>query len=186
MDELITILDSEGNFTGKIKLKSYAHSMGLFHATVHIWFYTIDGMILIQQRGKNKDTYPLLWDVSVAGHIAAGEETELSAIREVKEEIGITVTGDSLEKIGVFKSVQKHNKNLIDCEFHHTFLCELKMPFENLQKQESEIAALHLIPLTQFSKEISGITNNHKYVPHSNIYYKTIIKAIQKRITTLE
>lgn len=182
MDELIDILDSEGNFTGKTKLKSYAHSMGLFHATVHIWFYTIDGKILLQQRGKNKDTHPLLWDLSVAGHVAAGEEIELSAIREVEEEIGITITKDNLEKIGVFKSVQKHSDNLIDCEFHHTFLCELKVSLEELQKQESEVEALDLISLLKFSEETWGMANTQKYVPHGATYYSTIIKAIKERL----
>ncbi|MGB3152847.1 MAG: hydrolase, partial [Maribacter sp.] len=37
MDELIDILNEEGEFTGETKLKSYAHRMGLFHSTVHIW-----------------------------------------------------------------------------------------------------------------------------------------------------
>lgn len=182
MEELIDILDSEGNFTGRTKLKSHAHSMGLFHATVHIWFYTINGKILVQQRGKNKDTHPLLWDVSVAGHVAAGEEIELSAIRECEEEIGIIITKDNLEKIEVFKSVQKHNDNLIDCEFHHTFLCELKVPLEKLQKQESEVEMLDLISLLKFSEETWGMANSQKYVPHGATYYSTIIKAIQERL----
>lgn len=182
MDELIDILDSKGNFTGKTKLKSHAHSMGLFHATVHIWFYTINEKILLQQRGKNKDTHPLLWDVSVAGHVAEGEEIELSAIREVEEEIGITITKDNLEKIGVFKSVKKHSDNLIDCEFHHTFLCELKIPLEELHKQQSEVEALDLISLLKFSEETWGMANTQKYVPHGVTYYSTIIKAIQERL----
>ena len=182
MDELIDILDSEGNFTGKTKLKSYAHSMGLFHATAHIWFYTLDGKILLQQRGKNKDTHPLLWDASVAGHVGAGEEIEISAIREVEEEIGITITKDNLEKIGVFKSVQKHNDTLIDCEFHHTFLCELKVPLKELQKQESEVEALELISLLKFSEETKNIPNSQKYVQHGATYYSTIVKAIQERL----
>lgn len=182
MDELIDILDSEGNFTGKTKLKSHAHSMGLFHATVHIWLYTIDGKILLQQRGENKDTYPLLWDVSVAGHVAAGEKIELSAVREVEEEIGLTISTKNLEKIGVFKSIQKHTNGFIDCEFHHTFLCELKVPLEELQEQESEVEALDLIPLLKFSEEILGMANTQKYVLHGATYYSTIIKAIQKRL----
>ena len=81
MDELIDILDSNGDFTGKTAMKSEAHKNGWFHATVHIWFYTTDGKILLQQRGKHKETHPLLWDVSVAGHVGAGEAIETSAIR---------------------------------------------------------------------------------------------------------
>src|SRR5690606_15785319 len=124
MDELIDILDSAGNLTGQTAMKSEVHKKGLLHQTIHVWFYTKNGQVLIQQRAKNKDTHPLLWDVSVAGHIGAGEEIENSAIREVQEEIGLTIDSENLQKIGVFKSIHSHHKNLIDNELHHTFLCE--------------------------------------------------------------
>ncbi len=182
MDELIDILDSEGNATGKTAMKSEAHQMGWFHETVHIWFYTSDGRVLLQQRGKEKDTHPLLWDVSVAGHIGAGETIELSALREVEEEIGLSISEKELEKIGVYKSVQKHREDLVDCEFHHTFLCELKVPLEHLRKQESEVEALKLISLLQFSEETWGMANFKKYVPHEVSYYTEIIKAIKERL----
>ncbi|MEP3384912.1 MAG: NUDIX domain-containing protein, partial [Flavobacteriaceae bacterium] len=100
MDELIDILDENGNHVGKTCLKSEAHLKGLFHPTVHIWFYTKDGGILFQKRGKDKKTFPLLWDVSVAGHIGAGEPIIEAAIREVEEEIGLKVLASDLDKIG--------------------------------------------------------------------------------------
>lgn len=182
MDELIDILDTAGNSTGKTAMKSEAHKNGWFHATVHIWFYTSDGQILLQQRGKDKATHPLLWDVSVAGHVASGEEIELSAIREIKEEIGLSISKKDLEKIGIFKSIQKHSSTLIDCEFHNTYFCELKVSLKELTKQESEVEDLKLISLVQFSEEIFGTANDKKYVPHSRNYYTTIIKVIKEKL----
>ena len=182
MDELVDILDPEGNFTGQTAMKSKAHEKGLFHPTVHVWFYTKRGQVLIQQRGKDKNSYPLLWDVSVAGHMGAGEDYEISAIREVEEEIGLQITKTDLQKIGVFKSIQEHRNGLVDCEFHHTYLSELKVPFEILKKQETEIEALAMIPLIQFSEETWGMANLKKYVPHGTEYYKTIITAIKERL----
>ncbi len=182
MDELLDVLDVDGNYTGETIMKSIAHKKGVFHLTVHIWFYTKTAKILIQQRGKGKDTFPLLWDVSVAGHVGAGEEIKISAIREVEEEIGLTIVQEDLQKIGVFKSIQKHHAALIDCEFHHTFICELKVPLEKLKKQDSEVEALDLIPLTKFAEETWGMANLKKYVPHDTAYHKTIIKAIKERL----
>jgi len=182
MDELIDILDAEGNYTGKTAMKSEAHRKGLFHPTVHVWLYTKDAKILIQQRAKNKDTYPLLWDVSVAGHIGAGENIEPSAIREIQEEIRLNILNKDLQKIGVFKSVQKHSDTFMDCEFHHTFLCELKVPLQSLKKQESEVADLKMIPVTQFAQETWGMANLQKYVPHNVSYYKKITKEIKARL----
>lgn len=179
MDELIDILDSDGNPTGKTAMKSEAHQKGLFHPTIHVWLYTKNGKVLIQQRAKNKDTHPLLWDVSVAGHVGAGEHLELSAVREVKEEIGLTIAPNDLRKIGVFKSIHKHNEDLIDCEFHHIYLCILEVPLESLQKQESEVEDLALIPLIRFSEETWGMANLKKYVPHGVTYYKAIVEEIK-------
>ncbi|WP_337251707.1 NUDIX hydrolase [Maribacter halichondriae] len=138
MDELVDILDAEGNYTGKTVMKSEAHRKGLFHPTIHVWFYTKTAKVLIQLRAKNKDTHPLLWDVSVAGHIAAGETIETSAVREIQEEIGLDISPEDLNKIGVFKSVQEHSDTLVDCEFHHTYLCELKVPLKVLKDRKAK------------------------------------------------
>ncbi|MDC6389538.1 NUDIX domain-containing protein [Maribacter sp. PR1] len=180
MDELVDILDAQGNSKGISLMKSEAHRMGWFHPTVHVWFYTKNNQVLIQQRGKDKNTFPLLWDVSVAGHVGAGELIEISALREVQEEIGLEIRLIDLYKIGVFKSIQKHSKNLIDCEFHHTYICELKVPFNSLKKQETEVESLALIPINQFKKELFELNIQGKYVPHKKTYYQTIITALEK------
>lgn len=180
MDELVDLLDSYGSKTGKTAMKSVAHRDGLFHAAIHVWFYTKDGHLLLQQRTKNKDTFPLLWDVSVAGHIGAGEDILESAIREVQEEIGLKIHHEDLKKIGVFRSVQKHNQFLTDCEFHHTFVCELKIPLASLKKQESEVENLALIPISKFSKSLRNPNEGRKFVPHDMEYYETIISEITR------
>lgn len=182
MDELIDLLDSHGNHSTRTALKSEAHKKGWFHPTVHIWFYTKNQKILIQKRSQHKDTYPSLWDVSVAGHIGAGETIEDAAIREIAEEIGLQISKQELKKIGVFKAVAKHREDLIDCEFHHTYIVELKTPLEKLTKQESEVDDLQLISLLEFSEEVWGLANTKKYVPHDTNYYKTVIKAIKKAL----
>lgn len=182
MDEVIDILDARGQYTGKTALKSEAHRQGLFHPTVHIWFFTPSGQVLLQRRGKDKDIHPLLWDVPVAGHVGAGEDILKAAVREVQEEIGLEIREAQLEKIGTFKSVQRHSRELTDCEFHHTFICELNLPFAVLKKQESEVDALKLVALPLFAEEVWGLANPGKYVPHQTSYYKAVIKAIKSRL----
>lgn len=181
MDELIDILNEEGKLTGKTAMKTEAHKNGWFHQTIHVWFYNANGEILLQQRGKNKAVFPLLWDVSVAGHIGAGEEITLSAIRETQEEIGLTVSENDLEKIGVFKSIQRHHSTLIDCEFHHVFLCELTVSIAKLIKQETEVQQLQLVALHDFKNGINNVLK-YQYVPHETTYYHAILKAITRRI----
>ena len=90
MDEYVAILNEHGTPTNERCLKSIAHRKGLFHATVHIWLFTSNGELLIQQRNPDKDTFPNLWDVSVAGHIEFGETPSKAALREIHEEINFT------------------------------------------------------------------------------------------------
>jgi len=182
LDELLDILDADGNYTGMTAMKSEAHAKGLFHPTVHIWFYTKNKEVLLQQRGKEKSIFPLLWDVSVAGHIGAGENNEISALREIEEEIGIVVTKDKLQKIGIFKSEHKHTNGLLDYEFHHTYICELKCSINKLTKQKSEVEDLILTPLSVFQEQLQNPVTAKKYVPHATAYYNTIINAIYKQL----
>ena len=180
MDELIDILKANGEPTGSTAMKSEAHLKGFFHPTVHIWFYTSNGKILLQKRAENKDTHPGLWDVSVAGHIGAGEEILDSALREIAEEIGLLTSEGELQKIGIFKSVQNHSESLIDCEFHHTFLSELKVPLAHLTKQESEVDDLKLLSIIQFENELHHPDKSKIYVPHNQEYYSIILSEIKK------
>lgn len=182
MEEWVDLMDAEGNYTGQKILKSEAHQKGLFHPTVHIWFYTTDGKVLLQQRAQIKKTYPLYWDVSVAGHVGAGESILAGAIREIKEEIGILLNEEALNPIGIFKSIQQHHNGLLDCEFHHTFTSCLKQPFETLQVQEIEVAALQLKPIKDWEKDLFNETPSMKYVPHTKEYFKEVIRSLQSKL----
>lgn len=181
-DELVDVLDETGKPTGSSVLKSEAHRKGLWHPTIHVWCYTADGRILIQQRAAKKDTFPSLWDVSAAGHIGAGEVPIEAALREVEEEIGLALEASDLEYMGTFKESHQHGAHLIDREFHHIFLHQLKHPLSSLQKQDSEVDALAFIPLITFAEETWGLATKGKYVPHQKGYYKEIVTQIKKRL----
>ena len=179
MDEWVDILDTEGNPTGQSLLKSEAHRLGLYHPTVHIWCYDKNGFVLLQQRGRNKSSFPLKWDVSVAGHIGAGETISLGAVREVQEEIGVKISTKLLDKIAVFKTEHQHAKNFMDREFNHTFLYHLSRQTP-LQKQESEVEALEWFPLERFKQ---WVKIKHKdLVPNMNQRYEKVISEIESRL----
>ncbi len=179
MDELLDILTPSGERTGITEMKTEAHRKGLFHPTVHIWFYTKNGTLLLQKRGKNKNIHPALWDVSVAGHIGAGEDILDAAVREIKEEIGLELPKGKLKNIGLFKSVQHHGKELIDREFHHTFLAELTVDLNHLTKQQSEVEDLKLWPITMFEQQLHHPEMRLTIVPHSTAYFNTVLNEIK-------
>lgn len=179
MDELVDIWDADSNTTGEVKLKSEAHRLGLFHPVVHIWCFSKSEKVLLQQRGKLKTSYPLKWDVSVAGHVGAGEEIKSAAHREAEEEIGVAIDTAKLKKIGIFKNVKKHSPSFIDREFTHTFLYELDEATQ-LTKQESEVESLEWMDLKEFEKLVSE--NDKRFVPNSAKRYTFIISEIRALI----
>ncbi len=181
MDEYIDLLDVHGNTTGERCLKSVAHKNGYYHASVHIWFYTKDQQILLQQRKATKDTFPNLWDVSVAGHIGYGELPILAACREISEEIGYNFQKENLFSIGTCSHKKKHSKDLIDFELHHLYLGELILTIDELKIQEEEVAAIELIPIDTLISELNSPLTKTKYVPHGEAYYHRIFSEIKKR-----
>lgn len=178
MEEFIDIVTNTGEPTGTFAPKSEIHSKGHYHNTAHVWFYTADGHILLQQRAASKTICPLLWDVSVAGHIDAGETLTSGAVREIKEEIGLTVQEDDLQKIGVFECFQSYPNGIMDNEFHHTFICELKVKLDELTPQYDEVEALKLVTIEDFKQLLKHSNTNNHFVATNANYYKAVLQAI--------
>ena len=183
MDETIDIVDKNGLPTGETALKSVIHTKGYLHNTAHIWFYTDEGEILLAQRAASKLIYPLLWDVSVAGHIDAGESIEAGAIREIKEEIGLKVKPKDLEKIGVFECFQSYPNGIKDNEFHNTYISNLDISHKLLTPQEEEVEALKLVSMYDFLDLLENSETNGHFVASNYDYYIKVSQAILSRIT---
>ena len=175
MDELIDILTPEGKSTGKTALKSEAHKNGWFHATAHIWFFTSDKKILLQKRALTKKVFPGIWDISVAGHIGAGEEVLEGAKREVFEEIGLILENKDFIKIGTRIHQVNHENGIQDNEHHHVFIAELKTPISELTMQPEEVAGLELWDL-KVLKETKNLEN--VLLPRFHEYYVSVYNKI--------
>lgn len=176
MDELIDILTAEGKATGKTALKSEAHKNGWFHATVHIWLFTADKKILLQKRALTKKVFPGLWDISVAGHIGAGEAVLSSAKREVFEEIGLELQEKELIKIGTRIHQVKHKNGIQDNEHHHVFIAKLKVPISELTIQQEEVADIKLFDLAVLknTKNLENVLLSRFHSYYCMVYDKII------------
>lgn len=61
-----------------------------YHMVVHVWIKDAKGKFLISQRSKTRPTNPLKYEC-VGGSVLAGENSLQAALRETKEEVGITL-----------------------------------------------------------------------------------------------
>ena len=179
MDEIIDIVTKDYKPTGKTALKSEIHTKGYYHNTAHVWLYTTSGEILLAQRSYKKVICPGMWDVSVAGHVDAGETVEDAAIRETLEELSLNLTATDLNKIGVFECFQSYDSGIQDNEFHHTYIAKLNQDLNTLTPQLEEVEALQLVTIKQFETFLANSETNDYFVPSNRAYYKQILKAIQ-------
>ena len=129
--EIFDIIDENGNPTGKTVERSIAHAEGIRHRTAHIWIIRRKNgrtEILLQKRSRNKDSFPGKFDTSSAGHIQAGDEPLESALRELKEELGIHAVPEDLQFAGKFPisfAKEFHGKMFRDEEIAFVYIYEL-------------------------------------------------------------
>jgi isopentenyldiphosphate isomerase len=74
------------------KPRHEVHARGLWHRAVHVLVFNARGELFLQKRSMKKDIAAGKWDSSASGHLDTGEAYDVCAVREVREEIGLTLT----------------------------------------------------------------------------------------------
>lgn len=87
--EIITIVDEDNNETGKATRKQMREE-NLIHRATYILVFNSQGEIFVSRRTASKDIYPSHYEIAAGGVVLAGESYELSAHRELEEELGLT------------------------------------------------------------------------------------------------
>lgn len=182
MDEYIDIVNIKGIPTGESCLKSEVHRLGHYHNTAHVWLFTTDGEILLQQRALSKEICPGLWDVSAAGHVDTGEAIEDAAIRETFEELNYKLSKKDLIKIGVFLKEQTYPSGIKDNEFHHTYISCLKNSIDELIFDPIEVEAIKLVTIPTFIDLLNLSASNKHFIASNFNYYIYVIDAIKNKL----
>lgn len=144
MDELFDIYLEDGTKTGIQKERSKVHTDGDLHASVHIWIIQ-DGKILLQKRRMDKDSFPGCLDAASTGHVDAGEDFLTAAVREVKEELGLTILPQTLRPVFRQKlcvSATVHGHPFVSNEINQVYLYTGLVQDAQLSFQKSEIETL--------------------------------------------
>jgi len=88
--ELWAVLDEHGNKTGKIIERGTELERGEYRLLVDVWIINENNEFLISKRIPTKQPFPGKWN-PVCGSVIAGEDSISGALRETKEELGITL-----------------------------------------------------------------------------------------------
>ncbi len=175
-EEYFDVLDEHGHKTGRIKPRSEVHRDGDWHRAVHIWIVNDKGEVLLQRRAPDKDTHPNYWDISVGGHLQAGDDPLSAAVREVKEEIGLDMAPPDFQPLCEHHSSAQPHPGFLNNSFYNSYIVRTNKTLADMAKQDSEVSELKFVPFLEFK----AMVENHDpdLVPHS-VDYRAIIDLLE-------
>lgn len=153
--EILDIVDEYGEPTGKTACRNIIHEQGLPHRTSHVWIirkHNNKTQIIIQKRSSIKDCYPNCYDISSAGHIPAGSDYKESALRELREELGVIADPSELIFIGYEKgsfSLEFYGKMFKDNQISKVFLLKKDVPLYEFTLQQEEVSKVKWIDIDE-------------------------------------
>lgn len=116
-EEFLDIVTENNLVIGQEK-RSVVHQSGLWHRGVHIFLFTPDRNLVIQQRSKRRKQSPGVLDCSVSEHLKAGESYLAGARRGLQEELGIKQV--PLRRLVQFKMNYGPGDNMISTLYEGT------------------------------------------------------------------
>jgi len=128
-DEIVLIVDRDNNPIGKTPRK-IMRQQGLIHRATYILVFNASGQIFVQKRSRQKDIYPAYLDIAAGGVVLADESYELSAARELREELG-------LQRLPLARHFDFYHEDSGNRVWGRVFSCRSEGPFV-LQKEEVE------------------------------------------------
>lgn len=156
-EEMLDVLDENGIKTGKILSRSEVHKKGLWHRIIVVAIVNENNEILIQQRSHDKDKNPDMWDISVTGHLSAGQDSLTAATREISEEVSVSL-GYSVEVrdfrfMFSFRKEQRVNEEHFDRQFYDFFILRQSgLREENIKFQSSEVQAIKFVTISELNE----------------------------------
>lgn len=111
-DEIFPIVNEQDEVIGKITRKKAHQNPNIIHRAIAVLIFNPNGKLLIQKRSLTKDTSPGYWSDSIGGHVGYKEDYLSVAVREIKEELGITIIPENLQTLGKIITIASWEKEM--------------------------------------------------------------------------
>lgn len=176
--EYLDIVDHHGHPIGRTVERGRAHAEGVMHRTAHVWLIRkLHGHIeiLLQKRCDTKDSFPGCYDISSAGHIPAGADFAPSAIRELKEELGLEASESDLIFCGdriasrdeIFRDRPFHDR-----EYSRVFALWCDLIESEFHLQAEEVSSVLWMDLDQVIDSVNSNSFPHCICPEELVLIK--------------
>ena len=179
-EEMVDLFDRYDRPLGRVASKLQAHRQGWWHRSAHVWIYDRRGRVLLQKRAAIKDTFPGLWDISVAGHVSASESPLQGALRELGEEIGLRDV--SPQELCLWKTFSMEypypSRGWMNREHCYVYLLQRDLDTDALVLQPEEVERVRYFTPGEFSRLTAQ--ESGQAVPHED-YYRAVREEIVKK-----
>ena len=152
-EELWDVYDFHRNKTGKLHPRGKRLGAGEYHMTVHACVFNAEGKMLIQKRQPFKRGWSGMWDITVGGSAVAGESSQEAIMREMREEIGLSLD---------LSSVRPHLTVQFDEGFDDMYLIKKEVELSTLTLEYEEVADVAWATLD----EILAMMDEGTFIPY--------------------
>ena len=159
--ELWDLYDRDRQLLGRTMARGEKQPEGTCHLVVHICLFNSRGEMLIQQRQSFKSGWSNFWDLTVGGSAVAGESSRTAAEREVREELGL-----SLSLKGVRPALTVH----FEPGFDDVYVLEREVDPAGLTLQSEEVQAVRWASLP----EIMEMVRAGAFIP----YHESLLELL--------
>lgn len=130
MPEIWDLYTMEKKKTGRTWARGAPLPEGFYHLVVSVWIVNSRGQYLLSQRHPKKQ-YPFAWECT-GGCVLAGESSLAGALREVKEELGITLDPADAK---ILRQIRREAVQ----DFYDVWRFYADIPIEKVALQKNEV-----------------------------------------------
>lgn len=160
-EELLEIVDADGLTIGAAPRSEIHGNPALLHKVVHVLVFNAAGELLLQKRSLKKDVAPGRWDTSVGGHVDHGEDLVAAALREMREELGVS-PANGLEHLYSYIHANDYESERVT-----TWRCTHNGPFSF---NPDEIDEIRFFPVEELLRMFKGNLLSDNFKSELQIY----------------
>jgi isopentenyldiphosphate isomerase len=184
--ELIDIRDENGKPTGEIMARADVHRTESRHGVALVWVYNERGEVLLQLRAAHLNAFPEKWDVTVSGHLSAGEKPLDAALRELREEVGIHAQPDELEALGDVMDEFPLSYGKEHREYDFVFLTKQNVDPTTLRLQAAEVLDVRWVSVDTLEQDLQDDAHHYRYSGRNQEVFQRAIEAVRRRTVATE
>ena len=169
--ELLEYFDENNKKVLGIEEREIIHKSNLWHREVSIWVINEKNEILLQRRSSNKKQGANKLSTT-AGHVDVNEDVKVAAMRELNEEVGLSVNIDELIFLDIYKNVQEGNM----C-YKYTYLVRTDKKIDEFVMQEEEVSELMYVTIPELEERIRKEDSELSFVKKP--YVKEILEKVK-------